>query len=97
MLSLLFREHRYYYSQSLERPVKGFPCETPALPASAIKPFERTLDRPIVKLPERLHVALQSVVIVVSLQPSVQAFGKLSTFQVTVLFDPVLYSMARTL
>lgn len=97
MLSLLFCEHWFRYIQPFERLVKGLPGEALALPPSPIEPFERALDRPIVKLPERLHIAPYSVVVVVSLQPSIQAFDKLSTFQMTVLFDPFLYPTAGPL
>jgi hypothetical protein len=57
MLTLLFREQWFYYSQSVERLFKGLPCETLALPSSPIEPFEGTFYRPVVELHERFHVA----------------------------------------
>ncbi len=95
MPPLRFREHGFCYSHSVERLIKGLPCETLALPTSPIEPFEGTLYRPIVELLERLHVAPYAVVVVVSLQPSVQAFDKLAAFQVTVLLDGCFCPNAR--
>ena len=66
MLPLLLRDPGRRHTCSLQRLRKGLPCEATPLTASAIKPFECTLDGPVIKAVERVGIPDKAVINVVT-------------------------------
>ena len=82
---------------TIHRSPEGLARETLPLTAPSIEPFECTFHSPQIEAIERVSVAYNPEVVVVTSQSPIQAPDKITFRQVSLLFDPRLDSAAHPL
>jgi hypothetical protein len=88
---------RSLYGDGIQQLGEAWPAETPPFPATPIEPLKGTRHSPVKEAMEGVGVAMDSIVAIMTSQPSIEAVEESFSRQMPIRLNPFLDPLARSL